>query len=340
MKTLLRPALVLSFLLAAGCGKKPGREEVDFRHNRGAKAGTPVATFGGDSITLEELDQRFAEMSPYARARYQTLEQKKEYLDGLVRFELFAAEALRRGLANDPEVVETAKKVMVQQLLKKELDEKPTPISDEAIAAYYEKRKSDYVKPEMVRLAHVFLQGPKEDPAAREAAKKKADEVLAKARGLQPLDYQGFGQLVREHSEEPKTKPLDGDLRFLSVEELTAQYGAAVAEAAAKLTQVGAVHDSVVETDQGFHILKLQGRQASLNLSLEQVKPQIQNILVHEKKMENYQALLDSLKKSGRLEVDEEALGKVKVDPKAPAADTKGPTPGTLPAPAPGAQRR
>src|SRR5262249_39649007 len=117
---------VCSLTYLAGCKRDQG-DTLNFKHNKDGK-GTAVATFDGDSITVEELKQRFAEMSPFLRSRYATLEQRKDYVDGLARFELLAQEAHRRGLQNDPEVVETAKKVMVQKLIQKEFDEKQGPV--------------------------------------------------------------------------------------------------------------------------------------------------------------------------------------------------------------------
>jgi len=318
----LRPIFLCSALVLAACNNSAGTS-VNFRHNKDGK-GTKVAVFGDDSITVEEVKARLAEMSAYARARYQTVADKKEYVDGLARFEMLAAEARKRGLANDPEVVEQAKKVMVQKLLQLELEERPNPTPDSEVAAYYEKHKADYVKPEMVRLSHLFLGKDK---------KAKAEELLAKAKELPPMDYQRFGALVRENSEEPRTKPLDGDLRFLSKEELATQYGPEVAKAAESLTQVGTVFPELVETEKGFHILKLGGRQQALNLTLDRVKTEIQNILLHDKKMANYQALLERLKTSQGYQVDEVALGKIEVDMKAAAVEAKGPMPGFIPAP-------
>ncbi|MHB8872099.1 MAG: peptidylprolyl isomerase [Myxococcaceae bacterium] len=316
--------LLSSVLLLAACNNSGGTS-MNFRHNKDGK-GTKVATFGEDSITSEELKARLSEMSPFARARYQTVEQKKEYVDGVARFEMLAAEAQRRGLANDPEVVETAKKVMVQKLLQQELEERPNPVPDAQVAEYYEKHKTDYVKPEMVRLSHLFVGKDKKD---------KAVELLAKAKGLPPMDYQAFSLLVRENSEEPRTKPLDGDMRFLSKDDLSTQYGPEVAKAAEALTQVGTVAPELIETEKGFHIVKLGGRQAALNLTVDQVKTQIQTILIHERKMAHYQALLEGLKKSQAYKVDEALLGKIEVDMKAPAVEAKGPMPGFIPAPMP-----
>jgi peptidyl-prolyl cis-trans isomerase C len=316
-----------ALVMAAGCSKSSGGE-MNFRHNRDGK-GTSVATFGKDSITVEELNERFAEMSPFARARFQTVEERKQYVEGLARFELLAAEALARGLQNDPEVIGTAKKVMVQKLIQSEFDEKGAPISDAEIAEYYDKHKADYVKPEMVRLSHIFLAAPEGD-ASRAAKKVKAEALLKSARALQPLDYSAFGQLVSENTEDEKTKPLRGDMRYLSQEDLLAQHGAEIAEAAKSLTQMGQVSE-VVATPKGFHILKLQARQAPLNLTVDQVRAQIQSRLLYERRAERFGKFVEELKKKNGFKIHDEPLAKMELDLKAPAKDTKRPPPGYIP---------
>lgn len=303
----------------------------NFKHNRDGK-GTPVATWSGDSITQEELKQRFLEMSPFARARYQTADSRKEYVEGMARFELLSAEALKRGLDKDPEVLETAKKVMVQRLIQEEFEKKGGPkIEDADVAAYYEKHRTDYVKPEMIRLSHLFLAAAKDSPARAEK-KKVAEELQKKAAEAQPMDFQLFGKLVRESSEEPRTKPLDGDMRYLSREELTAQYGAELATASDELKEVGQV-SGVVETDKGFHILKLQGRQQALNLTLDQVKTQLQSRMLYERRTQSFNDYIEKLKKEHRFEVKQDALAGFEVDMKAPTQEAKGPPPGFIPAP-------
>src|SRR5215469_17938096 len=132
---------VCSLAQFVGCKRNQG-DTLNFRHNKDGK-GTPVASFNDDSITVEELKQRFSEMSPFLRSRYATIEQRKDYVDGLARFELLAQEAHRKGLQNDPEVIETAKKVMVQKLIQKEFDEKQGTVSDQEIKDYYEAHNTD-----------------------------------------------------------------------------------------------------------------------------------------------------------------------------------------------------
>src|SRR4051812_32799266 len=96
-----RCTLLLSLcLLITSCSDEPGTVKVDLRRKK--VAGKTVAVYAGQTITDAELNAAFAELNPYTRVRYQTLEQKREYLDGLVRYELLAREAARRNLQNDP----------------------------------------------------------------------------------------------------------------------------------------------------------------------------------------------------------------------------------------------
>lgn len=323
-----RRIVAVCLLSLGACESSNGTAKVDFRRPApvGVTGGTWVAKFNGQTLTDAELAQRFAEMNPYARARFQTVEQRRDYVDGVVRFELLTQEAVKRGLFNDPEVVEAARRVMVQQLLKKELDEGNGGVTDAQVAAWYQAHQSDYVKPAMTRLAHLSFS---------KANRAKAEEALAKAKALQPLDAAGFGKLARELSEDEKTKELEGDLRFLSDDELTAQYGPELTAAAAKLVRVGDLVEGLVETEKALHVVKLQGRQLALNLSLEQAKPSIQQLLANESKQERFRALIDRLKKESKLEVNDSALAAMVVDPKAPAVPPSAPAPGFVPAPTP-----
>ncbi len=315
-------ALVLASL-ATACSDAPGTVKVELK--RKVPDGKPVATFGSETITDTELAARFAELNPYTRARYQTLEQKREYLDGLVRYELLAREAAKRNLQNDPEVVEAMKRVMVQRLIKTEIEEKPGLIGGDEVKKYYDAHVSDYVKPAMTRLRHVFV---------KTENRAKGEEILKRAVALQPLDYAAFSMLARENSEEPRTQPIEGDLRFLTDDELSKQYGPELVTAAAELKQVGEVYPKLIETKTGFHILKLEGRQVALNLAMDQVKQSIESTLANDSKMDRYRTFLEGLKKGAALNVNESNLAGVVVDPRAPMVPSTS-AGGFVPPPAP-----
>jgi parvulin-like peptidyl-prolyl isomerase len=317
------PGLVLAVLLA-GCSNSPATLTVELK--RKSAPGKTVASFAGETITDTELAGQFAELNPYTRARYQTLEQKREYLDGLVRYELLTREAARRNLQNDPEVVETMKRVMVQRLMKTEIEDKPAKVSAEAIQQHYDAHHSDYVKPAMTRLRHIFF---------KTENRAVAEQILGQALALAPLDYAAFSALAKGNSQEPRTQPIEGDLRFLTDDELSSQYGPELVAAAAELKQIGEVYPRLVETKTGFHVLKLEGRQVALNLTLDQVKQSIESTLANESKMDRYRAFLEALNKAAAVKIDESALAGVVVDPKAPMAPGAPAVGGFLPPPAP-----
>ncbi len=312
---------LLAFFVLCACDS-PGVAKMDFRRTTPPSAGgTWVAKFNDQTVTENEIAARFAEMNPYARARFQTVEQRADYVEGIARFELLSQEALRRGLQNDPEVIDAARRVMVQQLLKRELEDS-TSVTDEQVAAYYKAHQSDYVKPAMVRLTLISV------------SPEQSQMVLNAVNQLNPLDAAGFGKLARAYSLDEQSKALDGDLRFLTDEELTARFGAEVTAAASKLVRIGDV-SPYIETPKGTFIVKLAGRQLALDLTLEQAKPGIQQLLANETKQERFRVLLERLKKDSKYEVNLPALAGMNIDVKAPATSPSGPAPGFIPAPQP-----
>jgi peptidyl-prolyl cis-trans isomerase C len=338
MSPTLRP-LALALLALVGCerGPAPGHAQVDLRHTREA-GGTPVASWQGDGVTAEELHRRLEEMSPALRERYQTLEQKREYVEGLARFELLVREAVARGLHNDPEVVASTKRALVSRLMRQQLDEAQPPVSDAEVAASYERQKEDYVRPEQVRLSHIFLAAPRADAARVAAARTRAEKLLAEAKALPPKDFAAFGRLARAHSEEPRTQPLDGDLRFRSLEALGQDFGPEVAEAARALAASGpGALSGVVQTDAGLHVLRLTGYQPALDLKLGDVREQIAGRLSQEKRTRAWAELLTRLERGAGLALDTAALSRVHVDASTPMLPASGPAPGTIPSPFPAA---
>ena len=328
--------LPLALLAVLGCerGPAPGRALVDLRHER-APGGTPVARWTGDTVTAEELRQRLEEMSPALRERYQTAEQKREYVEGLARFELLVREAVARGLQDDPEVVASTKRALVSRLMRAQLDEATPPVSDAQVAAAYERQKEDFVRPAQVRLSHVFLAAPRTDEARVAAAREKATRVLAEAKALPPRDAApGFGRLAREHSQEPRTQPLDGDLRYRSLESLAHDFGPEVAEAARALMASGpGALSGVVQTDAGLHVLRLTALQPALDIPLEEARTQLAGRLAQDARARAWSEWLTALERRSGLTVDAAALSRVYVDPGAPMRPPSGPPPGTLPPP-------
>jgi peptidyl-prolyl cis-trans isomerase C len=281
------------------------------------KSGPAVAKGNGISITADEFKARLDEQSPFIRARYTTLERKKEFLDNLIRFEVLAKEAERQGLAKDPDVQMTLKKIMVQKLVQKSFQDPgaAAEMPEPELAKYYEEHKDEYSRPRRVRVAAVVFNAPQGSP---ERAKKlaAAQKALGQLKLEEKKNSLAFAQIVAQYSEDPGTKAAAGDLQFKSAEELEKAYSKPVADAAFKL-KAGET-SGVVQAPQGLYILKYTGEQPELNRSFEQVKAQIANKLSREKRTKEFDEWLKGLREQAKITVDDKVLEGVEVQP-APA---------------------
>jgi peptidyl-prolyl cis-trans isomerase C len=112
-------------------------------------------------------------------------------------------------------------------------------------------------------------------------------------------------------SDDAASKAIGGDLQFKTADELEKAFSKDVAAAALAL-KVGDT-SGVLETPQGFLILKATGQQEELSRTLDQVKPQIANKLFREKKTKEFDEWLKRLKDEAKVTVDEKALDAVPV---------------------------
>ncbi|HEX8704186.1 MAG TPA: peptidyl-prolyl cis-trans isomerase [Myxococcaceae bacterium] len=294
---------LLGLLVGLGCrGKEPDRP-----------AGPVVATVGSEAITAAEYKARLDEQAPFIRSRYTTLERKQEFLDGMIQFEVLAQEAQRRGLEKDAEVQEALRKLMVQRLIR-QVTEELKPPSEEEIRRYYEEHHSEFIRPEQVRLSHIFLAAAAGE-ARRAQVKAEALTLLARVRGQQGAPQPAsFEDVARERSEDAVSKSQGGDLGPKTSEELTQAWGTALAQAAFALQSPQEV-GPLVETEKGFHLIKLTLRQAGLNHPLDSVKERISTRLLSERRTQALESLVKQLREKAQVQVDEKALADVQPAP-------------------------
>ncbi len=276
------------------------------------KTGPVVAKGKGISITSDEFKARLDEQSPFIRARYSSLDRKKEFLDNLIRFEVLAKEAERQGLQKDPDVQNTLKKVMVQKLVQKNFQDTAgaANVPEAELQKYYEEHLAEYNRPKRVRVAAVVWNAPQGSP---ERAKKLAlaQKALAKLKVEEKKNTLAFAQIVSEYSEDAATKSAAGDLQFKSQEDLAKAHSPEVAEAAFKL-KAGET-SGIVQAPSGLYVLKYTGEQPELSRSFDQVKAQIASKLHREKKTKEFDEWLKGLREKAQIAVDDKALEAVEV---------------------------
>jgi peptidyl-prolyl cis-trans isomerase C len=311
----------------AGPRTAPGRTTPAGPAQGADELAAPLARIDDVTITLGELQERINRQSPYIRARYTSLEQKKEFLDSLIRFEVLAKEAARRGLDRDPEVVRTMKQVMIQKLMRDELDAKITAdtVSDAEMRAYYNANLADYVKPEEVRVSAIIVKN-----------RAQAERVAGEARGEAGKTNKGFRDLVARYSQDEDSKLRGGDLRYLDA--TTREVPAPVVKAAFTLTSTGDVSGVVDAGNSTWYVLKQTGRRRAMTKSFDDAKPAIRNKLFRDKRVAAQKDFVDKLRTAARIEIDEANLAKVRIDTSQAVDDGHGrdlpPPPMSVPLPA------
>ena len=293
-------------------------------------SGPVVAHVGDDVITADEFKRRIDEQSPFLRARYSTIERKKELLEALVRNELLAQEAQREGLDKSPAVRDATKRAMIQELIKKQLDEKMSgsDISEADLKVFYDAHVDDYVKPERARVYHIFL--PAKEPKDKVKVKAKAAALL---KDIQAREKKGepnaFQVVAAKESKDALSAPMGGDLRFLSKDELAKSHGAEIAEAAFGLKNPGDIAGPF-ETAAGVELVKLQVKTVALNRTFEESKETVRGRMARERRSKQYDDFVKKLRDSGKVSIDEAELAKVSAEGASPV-----PVAGPQAAPAP-----
>lgn len=269
-----------------------------------SKAGTGQAVLAQvDDLTITSSDMREVlaryASQPFVLARYSSPEKKKELLDSLVRYQVLAIEARKRGYESDPEVVRVAKDKMVRLFTQQEIFDKvkASDISDAEVEKYYKDHAGDYLRPETVRVSQIVTKAP-----------LKAAKALAEAKALPKTDMKSFRDLVAKYSEDADSKQRGGDL--MQFDASTKLYPAAVVTAAFGLKETGDLSD-LVSTPQGLAILKLTERRPALSRSLDDSRAEIQRRLLDELRNKKKKEFVDEARQRVKIEIFEDELAKL-----------------------------
>ena len=178
MRTPTHPLARFSVLAVAACSRSalPACKKTGARASA-AGSGDPsqvVAKVDDAVITVGDVQERINKQSPFVRARYTTNEKKKEFLDSLIRFEVMANEAERRGYDKDPEVLRVMKQQMISKFLQKDFESKlkVEDVPDADVEKYYKEHPAEFNQKDEVRVSEIVVKD-----------KGKADKAYAEAQG-------------------------------------------------------------------------------------------------------------------------------------------------------------
>ncbi|MCX6353481.1 MAG: peptidylprolyl isomerase [Candidatus Aureabacteria bacterium] len=294
------------------------------------KGDSLTAKVNGVTITQTDVDQAVesllnrygGQVSPEQKAAMKPL-LGKQALESLINQRLLLQEAEREGIQPDAKALEAQMKeisghfpspeafqkmlasqgiseemlrhdvgqdLKIQSLLEKKAP-KTQSATDAEIAEFYKKNQDEFKTPERVKASHILIAVKPGESDQERSQKKKKIEALQKEieKGAD------FAKLASENSDCP-SKAQGGDLGYFERGKMTKPF-----ETAAFAMKAGQVSD-VVETEFGYHLIKLTGREEAQTVPLEKAKDKVALYLNNEKKQKGIGDYLEKLRKTAKIE--------------------------------------
>ncbi|MDO8930894.1 MAG: peptidylprolyl isomerase [Rhodocyclaceae bacterium] len=216
------------------------------------KAEGSVATVNGKSIPMNRADAMTA--AQVAQGQPDSAELRKAVREELVRREILAQEAQRKGLDKKPEVQGQMDLARQGVLIGAYLNEfvRAHPVSDETVKKEYEAIRSALGDKEY-KTRHILVE--KEDEAKAIIEKLKKGEK--------------FDELAKQ-SKDPGSKERGGDLGWAT----PGSYVKPFSDAMVKLEK-GKYTEAPVKSDFGYHVIMLEDTRELKAPALDEVKGQI-----------------------------------------------------------------
>lgn len=188
---------------------------------------------------------------------------------------------------------------------------KPT---DEEIQAFFDENQEGFAQEESVTASHILIKFEDGDDDAAKAAKRERIEGLRK----QLLEGADFAELAQANSDCPSSTS-GGDLGPFGRGQMVPAF-----EDAAFSQPTGSVGE-VVETQFGYHLIKVTEHKAAKALEFNEVKTRISDILYSQKQQDAVKEYVDGLRAAANIQrfdqpPAEETLLQLDAEDEAPAA--------------------
>jgi Parvulin-like peptidyl-prolyl isomerase len=243
-----------------------------------------VAKVGDVEIHQSELDLAIANLDPQLQ---QLPDEQKRIaaLSGAIDVKLLAVSADKEGMREDADfkrrVAFIADRELHNAYFKKHVVE---AVTDADVKARYDKEVAALPQQEEVRARHILVK-----------TEEEAKAIIA------DLDAgKDFVEIAKEKSTDPN-KSEGGDLGYFTKGRMVPEF-----EEAAFALEKGAYSKTPVQSQFGFHVIKLEDKRIAAPPSLEDVGPQVRQLVMRDKYLE----LIEKAKAASKIEILDEDLRK------------------------------
>ena len=282
-------------------GEKVTRKELeDYAHNLEAQARGPIPAEQRDRIYRDIIERLvgYKLLEQEATARKVTVSDadvtaridavKKQFPSE----DMFMQTLIDRKLTLDQMKADARKGLTIERLIDAEIAAK-VALKPSQVEDFYKNNPDQFKQPERVHASHILISVPEgADAAAKAQAKAKAQQILKDVKA-----GKDFATLAKQHSQDPGSAPNGGDLGFFPQGQMVGPFN----DAAFSL-KPGATSD-LVETQFGYHIIRVLEKQPERTVPLEEVRPRIEQYLQDRNKETETVAFVKSLRAKGKVEI-------------------------------------
>ncbi len=160
-----------------------------------------------------------------------------------------------------------------------------TTVTEAEVKQWYDSHAERFQSLEERRASHILINAAANAPEAEKAkAKAKAEEVLAALKKTPAK----FAELAKQHSQDPGSAALGGDLGFFGRGMMVKPF-----EEAAFALKEGQMSE-LVQSDYGFHIIKLTGIKPVRQKPLDEVRGEIEGELKRQAAQRRYAEIAET----------------------------------------------
>jgi peptidyl-prolyl cis-trans isomerase SurA len=203
--------------------------------------------------------------------------------------------ALATALAAEGLTVEQYRRQLRSELLAAKLVNREVRstvvISPEEVRGYYDHHPEEFALPGRVKLRQIFFAAPAANAEEHANKRAKAQTVLEGLKGGADFD-----QMARRYSDSPEAKE-GGSLGWFTPGTLMAQL-----DRIAFTLKDGQISD-VIESPQGWHILKVEAREGHRQQTFEQAKETVHDRLMAERTQQRYEEWFLELRRSAYVDI-------------------------------------
>ena len=236
---------------------------------------TVFATVNGKEITQQDVYAFLREMNPQAAAQYQSPEGVKQLVSQMVHGEMLYLYAIENAFDQDEdfklELERVKANVLKQYAVNKLLSD--VSVTEEEIAQYYHDHSEQFQQPEVIRASHILV------------------DELEKAQAIRDEICQGlpFEEAAKKYSTCPSSQ-VGGDLGEFERGMMVPEFEEAVFN-----LQKGELSEPV-ETQFGYHLIKVQYKREARFRTIDEVRAQIRQQMIRAKQEEKYFQMMEELK--------------------------------------------